>query len=427
MAANRKNAKRSRRKQRSNAPELVRWATLASLALGAIGVALALYATNTTIQIETLGLVEGSGCSINNVINCDVAHGSSYAMMAGIPVAWWGFLFYLYAVLAIGYAAFGKNKETGAALAASVWVLSIGAVLFSVYKAFHLYDLGVLCLVCVAMYGVNFGLFVLIPAMFNISFGKIGSFFSNYLGGLRGESEALGFSPKMPLVSIFAGVIFFTGFILMYRYAEANFPTEDIDVDRYVEAHFRQPQVDIELPSDAIAWGNPEAELEIIEFGDFQCPACRDAAFGLRPALFEHHQDVQLHYLHFPLDSAVNDSMAANNFQLHPLAGLSARAAVCAQNEGDFWEYHDDIFRSQTTISRRMLLELAEDRGWDTGDFAACLESPESLARVKGDLQRGWQVNVGSTPTLFINGRRVSQWRSKEVVKAIVEAELARM
>ena len=92
-------AKENRRKQRAkrtNQPDLSKNALWAAAIFAALGAALAFYATNLTFSIESQGLVEASGCSLNDWINCDIANASSYAKMFGIPVAWWGFLFYAF-------------------------------------------------------------------------------------------------------------------------------------------------------------------------------------------------------------------------------------------------------------------------------------------------------------------------------------------
>ena len=93
-------AKENRRKQRAkrtNQPDFNRIALWAAVGFAALGAALAFYATTLTFNIESQGLVEASGCSLSDFINCDVANASSYAKMFGVPVAWWGFLFYAFA------------------------------------------------------------------------------------------------------------------------------------------------------------------------------------------------------------------------------------------------------------------------------------------------------------------------------------------
>jgi predicted DsbA family dithiol-disulfide isomerase/uncharacterized membrane protein len=425
-AKNGKREDKGRRKERRlQPPDLKRGLLWVTVVLAVAGIALALYATSTTIQIEKVGVVEASGCSINEFINCDVAHGSSYALFLGIPVAWWGFLFYLWAGLASVYALFTSNKNNAAAAVASVWVLSLGAVLFSVYKAINLYQLGVVCIVCVGMYAVNIGIAVLVPFAFGLSPGKMGSFLVDYIKGFFGQDSNLEFSPNPRLIGLLIVAIFGFGFIGMKNYTDENFQRPDIDIDNFMRAHYRQPAVEVNVNPDTPVWGNPDAPVTIVEFGDFQCPSCQQAAFHLRPSLFEFHDDVRLYYMHYPLDNTINTDMQR---QLHVNAGIAAKAAVCAAERDDFWEYHDDVFRNQATLNRNMLVQFAEDRGWDVGAFNACLDSAETTERVTEDIAEGHRIGVGSTPTVIVNGRKIAgtYWRSSEVVRTLVREELER-
>lgn len=139
-------AKTNRRKERARRaiqPDLNKNALWIAVVLAGIGAALAFYATQLTFSIESQGIVEASGCSINDFVNCDVANASSYAKMFGVPVAWFGFLFYLFAGLSALFGATSSSTRQPASFIAMALVLSIGAVLFTFVKAYHLYELGV--------------------------------------------------------------------------------------------------------------------------------------------------------------------------------------------------------------------------------------------------------------------------------------------
>lgn len=420
--SSRKGRKAARRQQ---PPTLKRWPLWAGLVMAAIGGALALYATNTTFMIAKEGLMESSACSINAWINCDAAHGSSYAMLFGIPVAWWGFLFYAWSVLALGLSLTTNDKNTAAAATATVWVLSLGAVLFSLYKAVNLVSLGVLCLVCVGMYAVNIGLAVVVPLAFGMSPLQPVTFLSDYAKEALGKPSGLTFSPNIKTYGIMLLAVFGLGLVGVKNYMSTNIPEAEINVDRLVEAHFRQTPQPIEVPASAVAWGNPEAAITIVEFGDFQCPSCQRAAMHLRPAIYEFRDEVRLYYLHLPLDTSINDNLSR---QIHANAGLAARATVCAAEQGDFWGYHDDLFKNQVSIGINLITRLAEDRGWDLQAFTACMDHPDTIARVKSDIEQAHIAQVSSTPTIIISGRKVSaaNWDNAELIRAILREELRR-
>ena len=417
-------AKKNRRKERARRaiqPELNKKALWIAVVFAGIGAALAFYATQLTFTIETQGIVEASGCSLNDWVNCDLANSSSYAKMFGIPVAWFGFLFYAFAGLSAVFGATATNTRQPSSFIAMAMLLAIGSVLFSFLKAYHLYELGVLCIVCVGMYVSNFGLMATLGM--GLGYGPTGfvSFLKDYAGRIKGESDGTGFEPQLAKVGVFVVAVFGIGYAGALNHARDI--TGNVDVDAAVTAHFRGAVYDVQVPEDASIWGNPDASIEVVEFADFQCPACEQSAFHLRPTLFEYVNDVKIVFMNYPLDSTINTSMAA---QLHPQAGNAAKAGVCAERFGDFWGYHDEVFKNQAVLQPTLFARIASDMGWDEVEFAQCMVGEDVHERVLGDLEKGRTAQVGSTPTLYINGRKVAAWRNTDVIRAIVREELAR-
>jgi protein-disulfide isomerase len=113
---------------------------------------------------------------------------------------------------------------------------------------------------------------------------------------------------------------------------------------------------------------------------------------------------VRLVFRHYPLDGRCNDQVAHG---LHPMACLAAAAAECAGRQGRFWEYHDHLFRNQGALERESLFGFARDLALDLGAFRGCLDDPATMDRVRRDVELGAGLGVASTPTIFINGRRV--------------------
>jgi protein-disulfide isomerase/uncharacterized membrane protein len=419
-------AKENRRKQRAkrtNQPTLNRTALWAAAGFAVLGAALAFYATNLTFNIESQGLVEASGCSLNDFVNCDVANASSYAKMFGVPVAWFGFLFYAFAGLSAIFAVTANDTNGSAPFLGASFLLSLGAVAFTFVKAYHLYSLGVLCLVCVGMYVANFGTAVSLGLGLGFGPGGWGSFIGAYIAGIKGDSEKLGFSPQVVKVGIVTAAVFGIGFAGALNHQRDLTGTTGFDMDLAVNAHFRQVPIEVKTNEDAAVWGNPDADITIVEFADFQCPACRESAFHLRPALYEFQDDLKLVFMNYPLDSNINTSMQA---QLHAMAGPAAKAGVCATEFGDFWGYHDAIFKDQVTLSNSLLTKTAEDMGWDVRAFAECIVRDDVHQRVLSDLEMGRETQLGSTPTLFLNGRKLTYWRNTDFIRAVIKEEKSR-
>ena len=416
-----KKNRRQERARRAQQPDLNKNALWAAVVFSGLGAALAFYSTTLTFSIESAGLVEASGCSINDWINCDVANASSYAKMFSVPVAWFGFLFYAIAGLSALYAATTTNKRSSAPFVAFAFLLSFGAVLFTFVKAYHLYELSVICIVCVGMYVANFGALITLGMAVGYGPTRWVSFFKDYLAGVKGNDENLKFSPQISKVAMFSAVVFGIGYAGAYN--RAMDIGGGIDVGQAVSTHFLGLLYDVQVDDDAAIWGNPDADLTIVEFADFQCPACEQSAFHLRPTLFEYEDDVKVVFMNYPLDSNINPNMPS---QLHPQAGNAAKAGVCAQEFGDFWGYHDVLFKNQALLGPQLYAQTAIDQGWDQQAFAQCMVRSDVHDRVVSDLEKGRIAQVASTPTLYINGRKVAAWRNTDVIRGIVAEELSR-
>lgn len=141
------------------------------------------------------------------------------------------------------------------------------------------------------------------------------------------------------------------------------------------------------------ARGALDADVTIVEYGDFECPHCGLAEIGARAELSE---DARVRYVwrHLPL------------VEVHPHAWLAARAAEAAGRQGRFWEMHDRLLVRQDELLRPDLLEHAEQLGLDVERFDADLDSDEVCRRVRRDLESAEDSDVSGTPTFFVNGRR---------------------
>jgi protein-disulfide isomerase len=137
--------------------------------------------------------------------------------------------------------------------------------------------------------------------------------------------------------------------------------------------------------------GAPDAPITIVEWADFECPACKAASPVLDQVVAE-NKDVRLVFKNFPLD-------------IHQNAELAARAAVAADAQGKFWEMHKLMFDSTVPLVEATLLKFAQDLGLDLEQFKASLRSEATADRVAQDRKHGEEVKLRATPTVFVNGR----------------------
>lgn len=162
--------------------------------------------------------------------------------------------------------------------------------------------------------------------------------------------------------------------------------------------------------------GPKDAPVTMVLFSDFQCPFCSQMARGLRQEIVPSERDkVRVIFRNYPLP-------------MHPWARAAAEATSCAQTQGDkyFWGLHDYLFNHQKEMSvENMTAKLAEQgsamEGFDAERFEGCVEKRETAGKVDQDVAFGKEMKVSGTPTLFINGQRVSGYRAEQIRTLILE------
>lgn len=165
------------------------------------------------------------------------------------------------------------------------------------------------------------------------------------------------------------------------------------------------------------AVGPTDAKVTVVEFADFQCPACAATHPVMKQLMGEYADRVRFVHRNFPLSS------------IHPNAELAARAAESAGLQGKFWEMYDKLFETQAQWSTQVNPEgtftgYAKDLGLDTAKFKDDLGSEkvtEIIALDKGDSQA---LGLTSTPTIYINDQQFAGDRSYEGLKSAIEAGL---
>jgi protein-disulfide isomerase/uncharacterized membrane protein len=160
--------------------------------------------------------------------------------------------------------------------------------------------------------------------------------------------------------------------------------------------------------------------LEIVEWADFQCPACRMAAQFLKPFVLKHGDKVRVTFQNFPLDGSCNPFTPNGS---HSLACASARTAICAGRQGSekFWAVHDLIFDRQPDLSFRVLEEIGTQAGLNHEQLQACLTDPATETELQRQIQWGESIQLQSTPTLVINGKKFSGARRPAEFEALLQ------
>jgi predicted DsbA family dithiol-disulfide isomerase len=156
--------------------------------------------------------------------------------------------------------------------------------------------------------------------------------------------------------------------------------------------------------------GNPRAAVTIVEFTDFECPSCALQHPVLERIVSEFKDRVRLVVRDFPLSQHAN-------------ARKAAEAAEAAREQGKYWEYVSVLFRNQPALDIDKLRQYATEVGLDRGKFDASLDSGKFTEKIQRDLFDGRKLGINGTPTLYVNGKRITD-KSYEGVKSAVETAL---
>lgn len=158
--------------------------------------------------------------------------------------------------------------------------------------------------------------------------------------------------------------------------------------------------------------GPENAPVTLAVFDDYECGYCARMEASFSQLLTQYPQKLRLVIKQYPLRS-------------HPRAREAAIAAIAAHQQGKFWEVHSQIFANQKELSPQKLDEIAESFGLDMIQFKQDLLSQEVLSLIVRDLREGQKIGVAGTPTIFINGKHVTD-RSLQNLSKLINQELTK-
>ena len=156
---------------------------------------------------------------------------------------------------------------------------------------------------------------------------------------------------------------------------------------------------------DAATKGPEGAPVKVVVYSDFLCPFCRDLARGLHNFLPQTGDRIQLVYKNYPLDLTCNPKLQRT---VHNGACNLALGAICAQDQGKFWPYHDRAFAGAGENPKpEDVVRIAGEAGLDGAALGTCMAAPRTKERLTAQIEEARRLGVQSTPTLYINGKKL--------------------
>lgn len=164
--------------------------------------------------------------------------------------------------------------------------------------------------------------------------------------------------------------------------------------------------------------GNNTTGVTLVEFGDYQCPACYQYYPLVKQLQEKYNDQIAFQFRNFPL------------VQIHPNAMLAARAAEAAGMQGKFWEMHDLLYTNQNSWSSQsnptnIFVGYAQQLGLDTNKFTEDMNSAAVLAMINADVSAAQALGATGTPTFVLNGKKIESPQTLEEFSKVIDAAIA--
>jgi len=152
--------------------------------------------------------------------------------------------------------------------------------------------------------------------------------------------------------------------------------------------------MDLKITEKDHMQGNPEAPVELVEYGDYQCPYCKEAYYIVKEIQKNLRSDLKFVFRNFPLS------------EMHPYALHAALAAEAAGAQDKFWDMHGMLYENQEYLDDNYLIEYAKDLELDMARFEKDFGKKEYYQKVKDDYASGIKAGVRGTPSFYVNGKK---------------------
>lgn len=159
------------------------------------------------------------------------------------------------------------------------------------------------------------------------------------------------------------------------------------------------------------AKGTDQPKVTLVEFSDFECPACKATASVLDQLADKYGDNLRFVYQHYPLPQ-------------HSYSRLAAQAAESAGTQGKFWEMHDALFASQDSLSKERILEIADQIGLDVDAFKKDISGNNHKEDILRDMAEANRLGITGTPTIYINNVLYTGSRDLDTMSNVIEIEI---
>lgn len=357
-----------------------------------------------------------SVCDINTTWSCTQAYLSSYGSFAGVPVAIGGMAFFVLVLLlaGVGGSATSRIRESAPGYIFALSTIGLAFVLYLAWASFFV--LRIRCVLCLTTYAA-------VIAIFIVSGGAVTFPMTTLPRRAARDLRTLTTSPSgLALVVLFLAA--FASLAVAFpreKAPDASTPAvaqeipklTDQQRDELAKWWAAQPEAALPVPADG-------AKVQIVVFSDYMCPHCKNAHDTLTAVMAKYPAGSGVRHVlkHFPLEGECNPNAPRGN---HYASCEASAAVIMARATGNAEKLEHWIFANQATLTPASVKKAALDIG-GIKDFDA--QYQRVLQEVKTDASLGGLMKVESTPTIFVNGRRLPGNVPPQYYVGLIELEL---
>jgi protein-disulfide isomerase/uncharacterized membrane protein len=393
--------------------------------LATIGLFSAIWSLINHVKVNYSLETQESFCDISATVSCSIIERSSWSKFLGIPIASYGILFFTTIILlTLLY-----RKESFWKISFALAILSslISVVLFLIAK----FIVESICLLCIISYFSNFGL-LLITYCHIKKDGIVNSISTGANSLLRLPLELISENSNSNFLLII--LIIISSFISLWglplfiksKLSQPTILRDEIKRQSIFSEWSQRPieKIDINYEGSGKDYflGSKNAQIIIVEFFDFECPACQRSFFELSKLVEKYPSKIQLVLKNYPLDSDCNNSV---EYGMHEYACFSAVLARCAGEQEQFWPVAKALFSDKHfNVTSRLQFKnsvLSAVLGVDKTKLDKCLNNNHQSNYVSKDIKQGDSIKLQFTPTVLINGRKTDKINKNEFEYIISE------
>ena len=336
-----------------------------------------------------------NGVEINDFIDCDGAAKTNTAQFWGIPLAYWGLLFYLiifFLTVVNNLKRYSFLKFLEVFKSPMAYITTLGTIAFTcsmILAGISLFKIHKVCILCVATYFIDF-IIALIASdgMFKNILKSFKTTIKDFIDGAKTYTKTF-----IILLVLITSFLAYTGITLNFvphiKKRNAILKYRDIKFNPY------------RVKGNTL--GNPQGKVIIELYSDYVCPLCYINNIMLHKAVKEFNNIKIVHY-NYPFDKECNPYLSIN---IHPNACFMSKAALAAKKQNNYWEMSSLLYENQPKKEEE-LIKIVKQLNFDEEKFLKDFKSKETLATIKNDIQKGVDLKIEATPTMYINGEQIT-------------------